>query len=372
MSEFFALLRGWPVVTAFVVSAAMIFGSTVDEIDAPDWLVEVLSSFWSSPEKDDGDLGQLPNEPKAAPGIPFAPVPGRDDRTPVALLNQVFELGNPSLPAHLTGIGPVFWDHAGHGSGTLIAPSIVLTTAHLFAEQGLWDGPLGRTERPPPPSDGRIYLEACGRAYDFVAIDLGSMAPRSRLGLDYAIAELVEPACTAAHPLPVALTPDDLVGATNQYLLSVGAYRFTDVEWYAGHPLYADRDVGDRFSRMAVFGVRCEATGREDTGDVAMRSTAIITTDGCDAVPGGSGGALLVSRDGGASYAVIGVTNSYRPNTDYNNYTRIEGAFAAHLGGYVDLVQLPAASGTTSTPSSLPPGADAPWLSLVWNQEDLR
>ncbi|EEE37843.1 hypothetical protein RKLH11_1681 [Rhodobacteraceae bacterium KLH11] len=97
--------------------------------------------------------------------VPYAPAPGRDDRTPVAFLSHVFGLDDGGLPEKLTGIGPVFWDHAGHGTGALIAPDIVLTTAHLFTERGKWDGPYGPTNKPPAPSDGRIYLEACGQAY---------------------------------------------------------------------------------------------------------------------------------------------------------------------------------------------------------------
>lgn len=383
MTKVFVRLQSWPVPMAVLLSSVMLLGSTVDEIDVPDWLAEVVSGLWSEREA----LPEVPGVPDApeqpdgpevpdvgVPAVPFAPSPGRDDRTPVAYLNQVFALGNPALPAQLSGVGPVFWDHAGQGTGALISPTIVLTTAHLFAETGQWEGPYGRTPRPIPPSDGRIYLEACGRAYDFTALDLGSMAPRERLGLDYAIAELTEPACDAAHMLPVSLTPDDLVGAADQIVLNIGSYRFADVDFYADHPLFADRDTSDRFERYAVFGVRCEATGRHDTGDVTDGSTAVIVTRGCDGIPGGSGRPLLVSRDGGASYAIIGVANSYRrTDREYNNYTRIEGAFAAHLSRYVGLVELPPASAVRSVPSSfIPAESNGPWLPMQTDLEDLR
>ncbi len=369
--------RSWPAPTAFVLCMVMLLGSTTDEIDAPDWLAEAWVTLWAAPEPEmPGPEAPAPPQ-DGAPDltVPYAPVPGRDDRTPLAFLNQVFDLGNPALPDQLSGIGPVSWDHAGTGSGTLIARDMVLTTGHLFAERGMWDGPRGRTERPPPPSDGRIYLPACGRAYDFQAIELGSLSPRDRLGLDYAIARLVEPACEAAHVLSVALTPGDLAGANDQLLLSIGAYPFADVPWYANHPLFADRDLTQRYARYAVFGVRCEATGLRDTGDVDGLSTGLVLTSGCDAVPGGSGGALLASRDGGASYALVGVTNSYRPDSEYNNYTSVEGAFAEHLRRFVTLHELPTASTTAPNAASQTFGADGhggPWLPLTLNQKDLR
>lgn len=368
MSKVLSVLQGWPVPVAAFLIGAMILGSTVDEIDMPDWLADTFATRWVRPEPD-----APPDAPAPRLPVPFAPAPGRDDRTPIAFLNHVFELGSPSLPSHLGGIGPVFWDHAGQGTGALISPTRVLTTGHLFAKAGEWEGPFGRTPKAPAPSDGRIYLEACGRAYDFAKIDLGSMTPRERLGLDYAIAELAEPACDAAHVLPVAVTPDDLASAADQMVLNFGAYRFADVDWYAHHPLFAGRDLDTKYARFAVFGVSCSVTGREDTGEVAEGSTAVIVTQGCDGVPGGSGGPLLVSRDGGASYAIVGVANSYRrTDREFNNYTRIEGAVAAHLSGYVDLVALPPASTTSPSPASLPEGPNGAWLPMRSHSEDLQ
>lgn len=360
MVKLTSFVQAWPVLVAALVSGAMIFSAAADDVTLPDWLTD---AFAAAPE-----VPVQPEPPAPAPDgdtqIPFAPVPGRDDRTPVAFVSHVFELGDPNLPSKLTGIGPVYWDHAGRGTGALIARDVVLTTAHLFVEEGKWDGPAGLTNKPPSPSDGRIYLHACNRAYDLKAIHLGSMSPRARLGLDYAIVELAEPACDAAVILPVANTPGDLAGAQDQILLNMGSYAFADVHHYANHPLFADqRASGNRFEQQAVFGVRCAATGRGDTGGVSDGSTAVIETEGCDGVPGGSGGPLLASRDGGASYSIVGVANSYRPDTEYNNYTSIEGAFAKHLATFVDLTPLPAAT-ATYRPSTSPPEPSGPWLPM--------
>lgn len=363
MAKLVQVFNAWPVLIASAISAAMIFTTAAEQVVLPHWL---LDAFTTPPALPDTPEQPAPSpEPKGKHEVPFAPVPGRDDRTPVAFLSHVFELGNPNLPSKLTGIGPVYWDHAGRGTGALIAPDVVLTTAHLFVERGKWDGPFGPTNKPPSPSDGRIYLHACNRAYDFKALYVGSMSPRTRLGLDYAIAELTEPACATATVLPVAHTPDDLAGAQKQILLNMGSYAFADVDHYATHPFFADQAASNsRFDRQAVFGVRCDVTGRRDTGDVGDGTTAVIETEGCDGVPGGSGGPLVVSRDGGASYSIIGVANSYRPDTEYNNYTRVEGAFAKHLAAVIQLTELPAAN-AVSLPNTSATDASGPWLPMA-------
>lgn len=360
MNKFVALLHAWPVPAAALMSGAMFVAVAVDQVTLPGWLTE---AFVSGPED--------PKAPSPGPDtrhdVPYGPAPGRDDRTPPLYLSQVFGLNDTALPEKLTGIGPVFWDHGGQGTGALIATNIVLTTGHLFAERGKWDGPNGRSKRPPAAADGRIYLAVCKRAYELKTIHLGSMAPRARLGLDYAIVELATPACDEATVLPVADTPNDLAAATDQVLLNMGAYRFADLERYAQHPLFAQQAVRPaKHARYAVFGVRCAARGHHDTGRVANGSTGVIVTEGCDGVPGGSGGPLLVSRDAGVTYSIVGVANSYRPNTEYNNYTRIEGAFAKHLAQFVDLIELPAADSANSPNASMSTKL-GPWLPMTWD-----
>lgn len=358
-------LHGWPVLAAMALSCAMIFGTAADQVEVPDWL---LTFFGPLPEREapvppealtppEAPVPPEPPAPEVTLEVPYAPAPGRDDRTPLPFVSHVFGLGDPELRAKMAGIGPVFWDYAGQGTGAMIAPDVVLTTGHLFAEGGKWEGPSGLSEKPPAPSDGRIYLAVCGRAYPFKTIELGSLAPRDRLGLDYAIGVLAEPACAAARVLPVAVTPDDLAGAEDEILLNMGSYRIADLPRYARHPLYAARPTSDRFARYDVFGVRCEATGHRSTGDVRGKSTGVVETSGCDGVPGGSGGPLLASRDGGASYSIVGVANSYRPgDSEYNNYTAVEGAFAHHLSRFVALATLSDTTGSAS-PATKPSGS---------------
>lgn len=342
------LLNAWPVLMAVLISAAMIVSAAEKDVTLPPWLIE----FFTQEPEDKPEPAPVPKS-KSAHAVPYAPVPGRDDRTPLAYVGHVFELDDPDLPAKLSGVGPVYWAHGGRGSGALIAPDVVLTTGHLFAAKGKWEGPHGLSHKPPSPSDGYIYLEACAQSYPLKAIHMGSMAPRAGLGLDYAIVELAAPACPEAAVLPVALTPEDLVGAEDQIFLNMGSYAFSDITRFATHPIFSGKAARTTsYERQAVFGVRCTPTGRDDTGSVADGSTAVIVTEGCGGVPGGSGGPVVLSRDGGATYSIVGVANSYRAKTEYNNYTSIEGAFAKHLSGFVDLTQMPAAPSATATPQS--------------------
>lgn len=357
MNRTFSVLGHWPIPMAALICASMIVTAAEETVTLPDWLIDGLKK---APELPQDPPVPVP-QPKALPA-PYAPVPGRDDRTPIPYLSLVFDLNDPALPEKLTGIGPVFWKHSGQGTGAVIAPDVILTTGHLFAKQGKWKGPVGLSPKPPAASDGRIFLEACGESYTISQIHLGAMAPRAQLGLDYAIAKLERPVCEAARVLPVAATPDDLSAPQSDILLSLGAYRYADIPRYAQHSLLADRTVGD--TRYSVFGVRCLATGREDTGTSPDGSAAVIVTQGCDAVPGGSGGPLLLSRDGGQTYNIIGVSNSYRKDSEYNNYTRIEGAFAAHLAQFVAVSDiLDSSAGIAQTAPIVAP--QAPWLPMA-------
>ena len=148
----------------------------------------------------------------------------------------------------------------------------------------------------------------------------------------------------------------------DQIFLSTGIYAYGDLPRYADHPYYASRDQGP-YDHLDLFLVRCRTVGREDTGAVDAGSTAVTAMRGCDGRPGSSGSAGLLSRDGGKTYAVVGVRNSGRPGTEYNNDTRIEGAFAAHLSAFVDLQTFPEANGTRPLPVAFPPGG--PWVTSL-------
>lgn len=358
MRSLSAVLNHWPVPVAAMASLFLFVAAAAEQVEVPDWLKGLVEDVL--PEMPDAE----PEPPVVAAPVPYAPIPGRDDRTPVAYLSQVFQLGDPGLPAKLSGVGPVFWAHAGRATGALIAPDVVLTTAHLFVERGKWDGPYGLTEKPPAASDGRIYLEACGRAYDFAALELGSLSPRSNLGEDYAIAVLAQPACPEARVLPVSLGPEDIgAGGPGQVFLDVGSYRFDEVTRYATHPLFTGRTARtDGMHQLALYGVVCTPLHNQATKPVAGGSTGLIISSGCDGRPGSSGGPALLSRDGGATYSIVGVSNSYRKHDpEYNNYTRVEGAFAAHLARHAALVDLPEMDGASKRSAPLLP-VTGPWL----------
>lgn len=362
MTELLVEKRNWLVASVAALIVPTVLAVVAEDITRPRWFPERGDDALEEPQPADP-----PQVPDSGFAVPYAPAPGRDDRTPIAYMSHVFALTDRNLPSKLSGIGPVFWKHGGQGTGALIKPDLVLTTGHLFAKEGMWYGPFGLSEKPPAPSDGEIYLSACGRSYTLKSIHLGSMAPRARLGLDYALAELVESACPEATVLPVVETPEvfarDFEGT--DIFLNMGSYRIDDLERYAFHPVFNGYPHAH-----AVFGVRCIATGREDTGDVDRGSTGVITTEGCDGIPGGSGGPALFSRDGGASYTIVGVANSYIPDTEYNNYTRVEGAFARHLREFVDVGNAPASA--TNQPTVDPQHKlPRPWLPTNTGLEEL-
>ena len=60
--------------------------------------------------------------------------------------------------------------------------------------------------------------------------------------------------------------------------------------------------------------------------------------------------------------------NSYRPNSEYNNYTRIKGAFAEHLAQYIDLTRLPDAE-AGFLPNTSPHAAPGPWLPMAGDEQ---
>lgn len=323
-------------------------------VSASEDLGEEALHLWGAPPS-----GPAPETPP----VPYAPAPGWDDRTPLEYVSQIFGLDDPELAAKLSGVGPVFWKGS-HGTGALIAPDLVLTTGHLFASKGNWIGANTSLPIPPDPSGGKIYLAACGRSYAFAAIEPGSMTPRADLGRDYAIARLKTPACKAARVLPVSGVSEEEIDTARgergaPVILSIGAYRFADLPRYAGHPLFAGRDVkSDPMRRFHVFGVRCRITGFE----APKPDSGLIDTEGADGVPGGSGGPLLIDR-GGARYEIIGVANSYRPNSEFNNFTRVTGDLAAHLARL-----LPGFAGTAAMSDAREAATPAmqfgPWLGM--------
>ncbi|MEL6646281.1 MAG: hypothetical protein AAFQ05_01030 [Pseudomonadota bacterium] len=319
----------WPVLLGAAVCLVMVLASATDDLDLEwKWLSGGLS------------VEQPPEPaPRVRHAIPFAPSPLRDDRTPLAYLDWVFGLDDPDAATDLNGVGRMFWFERNEATGALIAPNVVLTTAHVFAEDGLWkaDGELS-PERP-EARNGRIYLEACGRSYRFAHIRLGDIAPRvPTLGLDFALAVLEAPACPEASILPVAIPPHDLVDHADQILLALGSYPIADITAYADHPIFAGR--AGRDMSFSAFGVRCAATGIRPTGEVAEGATSLIATEGCDGVPGGSGGPLVLSRDGGKTYNIVGISNSYSPDTEFNSWTRVHGAVAAQLRAFVEVHDL--------------------------------
>lgn len=365
MSRVPHLLNQWPALAAMLISALMIFGNAAEDIDLPDWVFDLFEEGPAMPDT------ASPPRPEVSLVVSYAPVPGRDDRTPSAFMSMVFGLADPNLEDRLSGIGPVFWDHAGRGTGAMISPTVVLSTAHLFVERGKWGGPHGFTEKPPAPSDGRIFLPVRGRSYDFAKIELGSMSPRANLGLDYAIAVLSEPVCEAATILPVSPGPDDIAADDDdQVFMDLGFYGYGEVARYANHPIFTDREArSDGMHKLAMFGVVCDPIRNQATKPVVGGSTGLIITSGCDGRPGSSGGPALLSRDGGQSYAIVGVSNSYRKtDPEYNNFTRVEGAFAAHLERHVSLIDVPAAEGASVRTAPTP--VSGPWLPTARQTEE--
>ncbi len=82
--------------------------------------------------------------------------------------------------------------------------------------------------------------------------------------------------------------------------------------------------------------------GHRNTGDDA----GLILTDGCWGRPGSSGAPLIVSRDGGETYRIIGVANSYsKTDSEFNNFTRVTGRFASHLMRFAPDIFDPSATG---------------------------
>jgi len=320
----FAIFDHWPTIVALGLST-VVGAVTLEEKLGVELKLSLLRPEAKTP---DVAVATPPREPL----IPLAPAPGWDDRTPVEYMSRHFGLDDPFLTEKLSGIGATYWKGAGRGTGALIAQDVVLSTGHLFAENGYWEKPNQNDPLAPDPSNGSMYLAACGRSYEFVHVELGSMAPRQNLGRDYAIARLVEPACASARILGATEISDRVIEQHDeiaQPLLNMGSYAFADIKNYASHPFFTQDWTRHP---QHLFGVRCRMDGFRDTGGEA----GLIFTDGCDGVPGGSGGPLLLSLDGGETYRIVGVANSYsKTDSEFNNFTRVTGRFASHLMRFV-------------------------------------
>lgn len=336
MRRLFSLFNFWPVLFALTLCVGLAYVAAVENLGLSFW-----EDYLIDPEPDAPRGKEQPKDPPRPRAQPRRGNPGEDDRTPVEHISARFGLNDLNLPSKLSGVGPIFWAGRRQGTGAVFARAdIVLTTGHAFAKKGKWNSPNGPTLSQPSPSHGTIYLEACNQSYRFKVIELGSTAPRANLGLDYAIGQLDEPVCEGAAILYGATLSDNTFEelATGEHiLLSLGAYPFRDVKVYRNHPDLTGKPTRfDRLHNYHVFGVVCRMLRLAPwPPSVSGLETALYETEGCDAVPGGSGGPLLVSVDGGASYRVIGVTNSYRPNTEYNNYTTITGALLEHINTFV-------------------------------------
>ena len=88
------ILNAWPVLVAMLISAAMIVSAAEKDVTLPPWVIE----FFIEEPEDKPEPAPVP-KPKSAHAVPYAPAPGRDDRTPLAYVSHVFELDDPDLSA---------------------------------------------------------------------------------------------------------------------------------------------------------------------------------------------------------------------------------------------------------------------------------
>jgi hypothetical protein len=333
MSKSFEIFDHWP--TFIAVGLSTVIGViTLEEKLGVELELSFLRPDVEAPNADD----PLPPEPS----VPLGQNPGWDDRTPLEYMSHYFEIDDPYLADKLSGFGTVYWVGRYSGTGALIAPDVVLSTGHAFAKSGQWLTNSGHHTPEHNPSDGSIYLAVCGRSYEFIHIELGSMSPRQNLGKDYAIARLAEPACAEAQPLRAEELSDRAIeehDPNDEILISLGSYPFASLPRYVNHPFFSQNPSQHR---NHLFGTRCKMVGHRDTGDDA----GLIMTNGCWGRPGSSGAPLIVSRDSGETYRIIGVANSYsKTDSEFNNFTRVTGRFASHLMRFAPDIFDPLATG---------------------------
>ncbi len=164
----FAIFDHWP--TFIAVGLSTVIGViTLEEKLGVELELSFLRPDVEAPNADE----PLPPEPS----VPLGQNPGWDDRTPLEYMSHYFDIDDPYLTEKLSGFGTVDWVGRYSGTGALIAPDVVLSTGHAFAKSGQWLTISGHHTPAHNPSAGSIFLAACGRSYEFVHIELGSMSP---------------------------------------------------------------------------------------------------------------------------------------------------------------------------------------------------
>ena len=90
MRRLVAVLNLWPLPVAVLLSVALVSTIVLETVTLPDWL-----KAWQVDRH-----APMPTEPKRdEDAIPYAPVAGWYDRTPVAYCSLVFDLNDPELTA---------------------------------------------------------------------------------------------------------------------------------------------------------------------------------------------------------------------------------------------------------------------------------
>lgn len=290
---------------------------------------EINPTLFSFSSNIDGKGSVIFNTPIDAPIIyekGLVPHAHKDDRVPISVLSDEYDLNDPNLPKKLTGLGSLYIGNGRCTASLLGRNDFIITAAHCLPKPSKRNTAHIKIE---------FYSLTCKTFYTATKRFIKTDNPRRHIDLDYAFLKLDQPACADATPFQAVTLTDEAAKEMLEFsypLLSLSTFEFEAVRRHAEFPKAWEK-ARERYNNLEAFGVFCRfSKPRDNIGQ--PKNALTYYTQGCDTFSGNSGGPLLVSLDGGKSYKVIATLFGHTFNGSENLFPRVKGVYAKNLESF--------------------------------------